>query len=572
MKNILLLVIFLFYSFKTDAQTTTGVNLEQKIDSVFSAFNNAHSPGVAITVLQKGLPLAKRTFGMANLEHNSDFSHNTPVRLGYSGAREFMCAGIALMVSEGLLRFDEKVKGYFPKLPVWSDNVTVRDLLNHSSGFDDEWATMLLMQASMDNRVDTEQLLTMLYNQPLPQVDPGKGYMYSNSDFALLRLIMEAASRRSLPDYLREKLLEPLGMSSTFMNDNLGDVIPGLADNYFGSGKYSKQVGVKTSPGGNYRIVTTASDLEKWALALEDSASTVAKAFRVLYENARPVPVLSPEVHYLFGHEWQKVGNVDIIKHGGVNGDFYMTRIPSKRITIIGLGNAFNSMATAMSLVNVLLDKKPESNRAAPAISARPTAINKNELKDYTGRYFQQAKPGHSSHIPDIVFYDIKAEGDSLLFYYTSNAFFNMIPVGENLFKDPDYGAIIQFRKTHPDSAQEMQVWAPDGSIMKFKKTKTAAKVSRQYLEQFTGEYHSAHLDFYCRIVLTEDGQLVIRRPTIVDKILIPDDENRFLFEMETDGGGWYVVAMFTKDKKGKVNGINLQHVRMMHHRFEKVR
>ncbi|HYG19827.1 MAG TPA: hypothetical protein VD816_12905 [Ohtaekwangia sp.] len=89
--------------------------------------------------------------------------------------------------------------------------------------------------------------------------------------------------------------------------------------------------------------------------------------------------------------------------------------------------------------------------------------------------------------------------------------------------------------------------------------------------QQFTGEYHSRHLDFYCRIVLT-DNQLVIRRATIVDKVLIPVEENRFLFEMESGGSRWYVAATFTKDKRGKVDGINLQHVRMMHHRFEKVR
>lgn len=572
-KTLLSLVVVLFLIQSQAQLIPDKQTLEQKIDSLFQRINNDRSPGLSVTVIHDGKIIASKDFGMANLEHKVAFTHQTPVRLGYSGAREFMCAGLALMEAEGLLRFDDKVKKYFPKLPAWSADVTIQDLLNHSSGFDDEWATMLLMQANMDNRVDKEQLLTLLYNQPKPQVEPGKGYMYSNSDFALLRMIMEKASKKSLPDYLQQKLFAPSGMNATLMNDNLEQIIPGLADKYMGRGNYFKKVGVKTSPGGNYRIVTTAADLEKWAIALEDSNSIAAKAVRRLYKKARSIPVLSPEVHYVFGHEWQKVENADVIKHGGVNEDFYMTRLPTQKITIIGLGNSFDNMTLAMSLVNILLNKKADSKIEAPRTSANPVIIYKKELVKYTGRYFEQIPVGHSSHLANIRFYDLKlgSDSDSLHFYYTSNDFFTLIPVGENLFKDPDFGTIMQITQLHADSAMAMQAWPTDGSIINLVKVNTATNFSKEYLRQFTGEYHSKHLDFYCRIVLNESNQLVIRRPTISDKVLVQDGENRFLFEMEAGGDSWYVVAVFTKDKNGRIDGINMQHVRMMHHRFEKV-
>lgn len=572
MKHLIPILVFSFFYTSSIAQLLNKAEIDKQIDSLFQYVNNDKSPGVAVTVIHDGKIIASKDFGMANLEHNALFTHQTPVRLAYSGARELMCAGLALMEADGLLRFDNQVKSYFPKLPGWSTNVTIQDLLNHSSGFDDEWATMLLMQAHMDNRVDKEQLLTLLYNQPKPQVDPGKGYMYSNSDFALLRMIMEKASGKSLPDYLQQKLFAPLGMNATFMNDYLDQIIPGLADKYYGSEKYFKQVGVKTSPGGNYRIVTTVADLEKWAKALEDSSSIASKAIRRLYKNARPIPVLSPEVHYVFGQEWHKIGYTDIIKHGGVNQDYYMTRIPSKKITIIGLGNSFNNMTLAMSLADVLLNKKTISAKPVPPTPKYNVTITKNELAKYTGRYFQKVPIGHSSHLPNIRFYDIKLEGDSLHFYYTSNEFFTMIPIGENLFKERDFGTIIQITKTHVDSATKMQAWSPDGTTIDFIRSDKTNNASTKYLQQFAGEYHSKHLDFYCRIVLNENNQLVIRRPTISDKVLVPDGEYKFLFEMEAGGDSWYVVALFTKNKKGKIDGLNMQHVRMMHHRFDKVK
>src|SRR5690606_3857940 len=98
------------------------------------------------------------------------------------------------------------------------------------------------MTADMRSQVESEQVMTLLYNQPKPQVEPGKGYMYSNSDFALLRFIMEIAAKKSLPAYLNESIFAKLGMSSTFMNDDLGQLIPGLAVNYAGTGNFRKLV------------------------------------------------------------------------------------------------------------------------------------------------------------------------------------------------------------------------------------------------------------------------------------------------------------------------------------------
>ncbi len=555
------------------AQTIDKIKLEKQIDSVFKSFNNSNSPGVAVTVLQKGQVIAKKNYGMANLEHKIPFTHESPVRLGYSGGREFMCAGLAVMEAEGLLHFDDKVKKYFPKLPEWSNEVTIQDLLNHGSGFDDEWATLLLMHADMNNRLDKEQFLTFLYNQPEPQVVPHTGYMYCNSDFALLRFIMEIASKQSLPDYLKKQLFEPLGMSSTFMNDSLDQLIPGFAESYDGAnGTFYKRIGVKTSPGGNYRMVTTAADLEKWAMAIDNMSSLPSIAFTRLYKNARAIPMISPERHYVFGHEWHSIDTTTLIKHGGVNQDFYMFRIPSQQISVIGIGNSWISMSMTMQLADSLLPGKSVLKANAPVFPAQPVVLNKNELATYEGRYFEQKGIGYSSHLSAINFYDIKLAGDSLNFYYTSKDSFPMMAFGNALFKDLDYNTLMQFTQSPPDSTLKLQVWTPDGQILVFHREKGKALVTKSYLQQFTGQFYSPHLDYYCRISLNENGQLIIRRPTLSDKILEPNGENRFLFEMDHQRDNWYVVAEFTRNKNGTVDGINMQHTRMMHHRFDKVK
>ena len=102
---------------------------------------------------------------------------------------------------------------------------------------------MLLTQASMANRFDLSQFLNLLYKQPSPSVEPGKGYLYSNSDFGLLRLILEKASGKNLNEWLKQRVFEPLKMNSTRMRNNSLDVIPNNAIIYaaVGDKEYSMQ-------------------------------------------------------------------------------------------------------------------------------------------------------------------------------------------------------------------------------------------------------------------------------------------------------------------------------------------
>lgn len=319
MKPILsLLLAVVMHCIPSAAQTRSidKAGLDNVLDSLFRDFKNSFSPGYAITVIQHGKVISLKDYGQASLEHSVPFRHNTVVTIPYSEGREFISLAAALLEEDGKLNLHDKVRKYFPKLPDWSESVTIQDLLNHSSGFCDEWATLVLTQASMNNRLDVSQFLNFLYNQPDPQVEPGKGYMYSNSDFGLLRLILEKASGEKLPDYMHRRIFEPLQMSSTTLRRDKEAVIANHAFSYFDNGPNTYKVWLrdKTSPGGNYHILTSANDLEKWAAAFADKNSFITKASERLRKNARPIPVLK-ETSYVHGHKLKKLGAHEIVMH-----------------------------------------------------------------------------------------------------------------------------------------------------------------------------------------------------------------------------------------------------------------
>src|SRR5688572_29776651 len=122
--------------------------LNRGLDSLLINYNNT-TPGIGVAVVQDGKIIAKKTLGLASIEYNIPFSDSSIVRMEYAEGREFISIATIMMEKNGLLSLKDKINKYFPKLPAWSAPVTIKDLLNHSSGFVDEWAALLLTQASM---------------------------------------------------------------------------------------------------------------------------------------------------------------------------------------------------------------------------------------------------------------------------------------------------------------------------------------------------------------------------------------------------------------------------------------
>lgn len=101
------------------------IKLDKKIDSLFQSFNTKNSPGCAINIIQDGNVIAKKEYGMASIELQVPFSHQSVVRIGYSEAREFISIAAVLMDKDGILSLNDKIRKYFPKLPEWSASVTI---------------------------------------------------------------------------------------------------------------------------------------------------------------------------------------------------------------------------------------------------------------------------------------------------------------------------------------------------------------------------------------------------------------------------------------------------------------
>ncbi|MEO6254923.1 MAG: serine hydrolase [Ferruginibacter sp.] len=571
-----LFIPLLFLSTHVAAQPIDKPKLEKFIDSIYKPFKKINAAGCAITIIENGKPVAKKAYGMASIELQVPFSHQSVVRIGYSESREFISIAAVLMEKDGILSLHDKVRKYFPKLPEWSDPVTIWDLLNHRSGFVDEWANLLLMHGDMANRFDKEQFFRLLYTQPEPEIEPGKGFMYCNSDFGLLRLIMEKASGKDLPGWIRQRIFDPLKMNSTRMQKNALDIVPNRANKYSYSGDGFKNDNVqKTSPGGNYFILTCADDLAKWSSAITDQASEFNAAFKKLLQNVRMIP--GKKNHYVTGHSLDTINSHAVIIHEGVNGENYLSRVPSKGLAIITMGNIDGQgFSEQNKLIREYIMNVKKEGFAKPVFIKKPVALSEAALKKYEGKYRWLNQVSWESYNEVRKLSDFYVENGKLKSRYSGNYVIELVPVGKDLFYyEEGFGMQVKFFQPEGNTAMRLTADFDDGfpSDNMEKETGKQWLPSTAELKSFTGKYYSRHLDYYWNFELNEAGQLVLKRPTMPDKIVEPDGENQFHYIAEKGvGDGFDQWILFNKNAEGKITGITVWSARVMHHRFDKIK
>jgi CubicO group peptidase (beta-lactamase class C family) len=573
-------IFFLYASFilVSYSHAQYDLKLQKIIDSTFKSFNKT-TPGAAVTVIQNGKVLAKRSYGLASLEHKIPFKHYSVVRLGYSEGREFITIAAVLMENAGILKLTDKIRNYFPLLPSWSEDVDILDIINHRSGLADEWDAFLLTQASMGNRVDVSQFLQMLYNQPKPEVEPGKGYMYSNSDYGLLRLIMEKASGEDLGAWMKKNMFDPLKMYSTLLHSDKEEMIMNRAYNYarLSNGKYVVDMNGKTSPGGNYHIATCANDLEYWAAAHADKNSAIAKAVERLMTNATLIPSFN-KAHrsYTFGIKIKEENGFTTIAHEGVNSYTYLSYIPSKNITVILVSNGEPVYEMYHKVIHQFLLKTSEKPLLNKKFISSPVRYSPEELKAFTGRYIDEdtiAFESYTRQEKSIVHFII--ENDSLKAKLDGGSIVPLEYIRKNVFKAVGFDAYFEFHPTTNGLDLKTHVYPAFKVHTHIKADILTWKPSKDLLASFAGKYYSKHLDYYWTIIEDGEGNLIIKRPTIADTKIIPERDNTFLIKIEeyayreAPTTGW---IRFHSNGNGVVTHLTVSHPRLMHHRFDKIK
>ena len=227
------IVAFAFLMVSAPASSTTHAlarSLETRIDAAANKdVNSGHVAGVAIAVLHDGQLIFAKGYGRSNLELSIPVNARTVFRIG-SLTKQFTAAAVLLLAEQGKLKIDDKLALYLPNFPRASE-VTLRDLLNHTSGIHNFTEGPVIDKISTSGTT-VEQLIADIAGQsPLYDFDPGKGWWYSNSNYALLGAVIEKVSGESWATFMKTEIFDKLGMVDT-QADDARDVVRRRASGY----------------------------------------------------------------------------------------------------------------------------------------------------------------------------------------------------------------------------------------------------------------------------------------------------------------------------------------------------
>jgi CubicO group peptidase (beta-lactamase class C family) len=320
-------------------------------------FPHDDEPGAGILVSRGSELVFCRGYGLADMTTSTPVTPETNFRLA-SVSKQFTAMAILMLCEDGKLSLDDRLTSVFPDFPEYGTSITVRHLLNHTSGLRDYEDLMTSGQAE---QVLDHDVLELMRKASGPDFPAGTRYSYSNSGYAVLAMIIERVSGQRFADFLHQRIFEPLGMhGSVAYEKGVSEVVRRAMGYRDESGVFRDADQSPTSAVlGDGGIYTSVADYRKWDAALYSERLVPRPR---LEEAFRPGP-LCDDRQTTYGFGWM-LGEHDghkVVFHTGDTCGFNtcVRRIPDLGLLVVVLSNRRGDQAKrlAVEIENLLVSQ-----------------------------------------------------------------------------------------------------------------------------------------------------------------------------------------------------------------------
>jgi len=508
------------------------------VDSAFRQWNTTSAPGCAVGVARNGRTLLSRAYGMADLEHDVANTPETVFEAG-SVSKQFTAAAVALLARQGRLSLDDDVRRWIPEVPDYGMTITLRHLLNHTSGLRD-WGTVVdLAGWPRGSRIHTHaHVLDVVSRQRALNFTPGAEYLYSNTGYNLLAITVERASGVSFAEFSYREIFEPLGMTSTQWRDDFTRIVPRRAVAYARrGGAYHKQMPFENVH-GNGGLLTTVGDLLRWNQALD--SGTLAGLDTL---ETRGVLTSGRRIQYALGLFVSEHRGTREVSHSGATAGYraFLARYPEHGLSVAVLCNAAQANATALAYraVGAFIGGRLGDDAPPAAVP-----VDAAELSRRAGTY-RSRRTGAPMRLA-VQDGKLRMEGGA-----------ELVPLGSAAFR---LGSARMHFADGPSPVARLVT--ADGDTVEYEPVPPARPTSAE-LAAYAGEYHSdeAGAAFTATVV---DGRLVLRQRPDTTIPLSPAYADAFA------GPGGSTVR-FVRGADGRVRALTITVERVRALRFDRV-
>ena len=532
MKNKLLLLFLL-------GHVALYVNGQMKntkiIDTIFSDWNTT-TPGCALGIIKEGELIYAKGYGLANMEYDIPNSANSVFRIG-STSKQFTAACIINLSLQGKLDLDNTLDEYFPAFPAYAQDITIKHLLNHTSGIRDYLVIAYLKGYNDHDYYEDSDIMKWLVDQDDLNFKPGNEYLYSNSGYWLLGQIVNKVSGMNMAEYAKKEIFEPLGMSNTHFHNDHTKIVKGRASGYAPNEDGSYKISMTTlNMIGDGGIFTTINDIKKWDDAFYNS-NTLGKQFWDIMTERGTLNSGEP-IDYAAGLIMGSYKGLKTISHGGAFVGFRaeLIRFPEQRVSIAIFANRADANPTKMGyqvadilLKDELKNEEISDKQEEPASNDLPTTTFM--LDQLVGQY--EVQPGIA------VSFSVK-DNALHVFQEWDGANYPVERASGNTFQVPSNPGIkFTFANLQDGSAQLLTV-DQGGNKSSHKRIEkfTASNIN---LGDFSGDYYSKELDIvYHFHVENNKLKLVVRTNDPVELKTAKEDHFTYrgnLFRFKRNNG-----------------------------------
>jgi CubicO group peptidase (beta-lactamase class C family) len=368
------------------ALTTAPVDdaaLRAAVDSIVErTLNKPGAVGFSVAVARGDKVIISKGYGLADVELNVPADANTIFRIG-SVTKQFTAAMIMRMVEQGKISLDDDLAKYVPEFPMQGHKVTIRQLLNHTSGIPsytdlgEEWEKVRPLELTH------EQMIALVKDKPF-DFEPGEKWKYNNTGYYLLGMIIEKVSGQTYAECMMAGFFKPLGLKHT-RYDVTAEIVKGRAQGY----SVEKGVLENDAPLGMSQpfaagsLISTAEDLIRWQMALNAGDGQVVSSDSYKQMTTPTILPSGRNTEYGFGlgiDEWE--GHKRISHGGGINGfTSSLSYLPDDRLHVAVISNCevFNPELLVRSITRAAL--------GIPEQEVKDLTLTADEIKPILGRF-----------------------------------------------------------------------------------------------------------------------------------------------------------------------------------------
>ena len=442
------------------AQESASATPEDRLAQLFAKWDRPDAPGCSLAVVRDGDVVLQASFGSANLDHEVPNTSQTVFEIG-SASKSVVSACIALLLDEGKIAPDDDVRNFIPELSTHETPIRIKHLIRCRSGTWDHWHAMQLagwMCEPVESPYSEADALHFLAGQTSLPFEPGTKFKYGSGDYFLLGIVIRRVTGKSLAQFARERLFEPLGMTRTYFEVDSTRMVKGRATGYYRD--VDDQWRQWTTHGGGiggWGLKTCVDDLVRWNANFDQSRLPQGEYFDeflktgTLLENANVVDGRA-------GKSYRGLRRVQCT--GGMPGFMAaMARFPEKKLTVICLAN--NSMIQPSKVAENIADlylfdgPAPQPAEKQPE-SSDPVELSADQLRDKVGAW-------RSDY--DFIF-RVVLENDRLFFVHHFDQKYPMKPISASRFEPVGYpadGNTLAFHRDSPDQPYTLSLEWPAG-------------------------------------------------------------------------------------------------------------